>query len=72
MFAFYRPVCLQQRAEAVCVSAVQMTEYFSVLLVLHSRVSDILKKETLFTWAGEGLPQPGNLHIITDLTAWRV
>lgn len=43
-----------------------------LFVLLHSQLSHILKEETMFTWAGQGLSNSDHLHIITDLTAFPV
>lgn len=45
-----------------------MKEYFSPLLVLHRGVSDILKGETVFTWAIEEVPASVGTQTTADFS----
>lgn len=43
-----------------------------LFVLLHRQLFHILKEETMFTWAGQGLSDSDHLHIITDLIAFPV
>lgn len=50
------------RLEGACLSTEEITEYF-----LPSWYYTAVDRETIFTWAVQGLPEMDHLHIITPL-----
>lgn len=51
-----------RRLEATCLSTEEITEYF-----LPSWYYTAVDRETIFTWAVQGVPEMDHLHIITLL-----